>query len=280
MNTKNKSLILWIIAVVLTLIIVIYQRATGPTYPRKGKINIADTEIKYKLITSAENTKNGIPKNAVVKIKNAAKIFGGSIVYKKYKTFEEWQEVRMVQNGDYLEGELPSQPMAGKLEYRVFLKYGNDNYALNMEPVVIRFTGEVPKYILIPHILLMFIAMLFSTRTGIEALTKGNKTFLYTIITVITLFFGGIILGPIVQKYAFGALWTGWPFGKDLTDNKTLVAFIFWVIALFVLYKNRDKKTMAIIAMIVLLAVYLIPHSMFGSELDYNSGKITTSQDL
>jgi hypothetical protein len=91
---------------------------------------------------------------------------------------------------------------------------------------------------------------------------------------------GGIILGPIVQKYAFGAYWTGWPIGKDLTDNKTAVAFLFWVIATYKLFKDRDKSVMAIIAMIILLAIYLIPHSMFGSELNYDSGKINTSKEL
>jgi len=40
-------------------------------------------------------------------------------------------------------------------------------------------------------------------------------------------------LGPLVQLNAFGDLWTGWPFGGDWTDNKTLFAFIFWVIAAF-----------------------------------------------
>jgi hypothetical protein len=40
-----------------------------------------------------------------------------------------------------------------------------------------------------------------------------------------------MILGPVVQYYAFGEFWTGVPFGWDLTDNKTLVAVIFWALA-------------------------------------------------
>ena len=107
---------------------------------------------------------------------------------------------------------------------------------------------------------------------------KGSK-FVFTF-TFISLFLGGIVLGPIVQKYAFGAYWTGWPFGHDLTDNKTLVAFIFWAIAVFRMYKDRSKTGMAIAAMVILLMVYLIPHSMFGSELNYESGKIETARDL
>ena len=275
MSYKTKSILLWIFAIVFTLGIATYQRMTGPTYPKKGSITIAEKEIKFKLLRSHSSSSD-----AIISIENKAKIFGGSILYKRYNTFDEWIEVTMVQNGDNIEGSLPSQPAAGKLMYRVFLKYGNENYALNIEPTVIRFKGDVPAFILIPHILFMFLAMLFSTRTGLEALIKGKQTFNYAMVTTITLFLGGIILGPIVQKYAFGAYWTGWPIGKDLTDNKTAVAFLFWVIATYKLFKDRDKSIMAIIAMIILLAIYLIPHSMFGSELNYESGKINTSKEL
>ena len=275
MSYKTKSILLWIFAIVFTLGIATYQRMTGPTYPKKGSITIAEKEIKFKLLRSHSSSSD-----AIISIENKAKIFGGSILYKRYNTSDDWTEVTMAQNGDNIEGSLPSQPAAGKLMYRVFLKYGNENYALNIEPTVIRFKGDVPAFILIPHILFMFLAMLFSTRTGLEALIKGKQTFNYAMVTTITLFLGGIILGPIVQKYAFGAYWTGWPIGKDLTDNKTAVVFLFWVIATYKLFKDRDKSVMAIIAMIILLAIYLIPHSMFGSELNYESGKINTSKEL
>ncbi len=275
MSYRTKSILLWVFAIVFTLGIAIYQRMTGPTYPQKGSISIAEKEIDFKLLRSHSSSSD-----AVVSIENKAKIFGGSILYKRFNTSEDWTEVIMTQNGDNIEGRLPAQPPAGKLMYRIFLKYGNENYAVNIVPTVIRFKGDVPPFILIPHILFMFIAMLLSTRTGLEAIFKGKSTYLYSLITLFTLFAGGIILGPFVQKYAFGAYWTGWPFGKDLTDNKTLIAFIFWLIAVYKMYKNREKTGIAIVAMIILLAVYLIPHSMFGSELNYESGKVTTAKDL
>ena len=78
-----------------------------------------------------------------------------------------------------------------------------------------------------------------------------------------------MIFGPIVQKFAFNAFWTGWPWGHDLTDNKTIVAFIFWLIALIRLIKNKEKRGWALVASIVLLVIYLIPHSVLGSEIDY-----------
>ncbi len=83
-----------------------------------------------------------------------------------------------------------------------------------------------------------------------------------------------MILGPIVQKYAFDAYWTGWPFGQDLTDNKTLAAFVLWVAAYFQVKFNPKKRGWVIAAAVLLLAVYLIPHSMFGSEIDFTQETI------
>ena len=84
---------------------------------------------------------------------------------------------------------------------------------------------------------------------------------------------GGMVLGPVVQYYAFGEFWTGVPFGWDLTDNKTLLAVIFWILAVAMNYR-KQRPLYTIIAAVMLLLVYSIPHSMFGSELDYESGKI------
>jgi hypothetical protein len=85
---------------------------------------------------------------------------------------------------------------------------------------------------------------------------------------------GGMILGPLVQKYAFGDLWTGIPFGWDLTDNKTLIAVFAWILAV-VMNRKKDRPAYTIAAAVILLLIYSIPHSLFGSELDYVTGTVT-----
>jgi len=88
------------------------------------------------------------------------------------------------------------------------------------------------------------------------------------------LIIGGLILGPLVQKYAFGELWTGVPFGWDLTDNKTLIAFLFWTLAV-IMNMKKERPFYTIVAAAVLILVFSIPHSIFGSELDYSTGEVT-----
>ena len=261
--TRGKSTFWWIFAVIFTIAIAYYQRVTGPTYPKLASVNINHIDMDFKLLRTHGDG------DANIKLYIPCNEFKAQLFFKRFKSFDKWSTVEMKREGEYLTASLPHQPPAGKIEYRIKLSSASEYVYLTKEPVVIRFKGEVPAYILIPHILLMFMAMLFSTRTGIEALLKGRKTFRYTVWTVGLLFLGGIVLGPFVQFYAFGAYWTGWPFGYDLTDNKTLIAFIFWVIALIVLFKRPGNRFWPIFASIVLLMVYLIPHSVLGSEIDH-----------
>lgn len=126
-------------------------------------------------------------------------------------------------------------------------------------------------WLLIPHVFFMFFAMLLSTRTGLEFFHTGPHLKKLALWTVCLLFVGGLLLGPAVQWYAFGAWWTGWPFGTDLTDNKTAVALLGWILALWAIHRKRHERTWALAASLALLIVYLIPHSLLGSELDYTT---------
>jgi len=86
----------------------------------------------------------------------------------------------------------------------------------------------------------MFFAMLLSTRTGLDFFTEGKNLLKLTIWTIIALFIGGFLLGFAMNGYAFGEMWGGWPFGSDVTDNKTQIAFIGWLIA-FLYDKEKPK---------------------------------------
>ena len=171
--------------------------------------------------------------------------------------------------------EVPQQPAAGKLQYYLEITDSKGTRTLLKEtPVVIRFKGTVPGFILLPHIILMFLAMLFSTGAGLLSVAKLPSYKKYSIWTLILFIAGGMILGPFVQNYAFGDYWTGVPYGWDLTDNKTLIALLFWILAV-VMNRKKERPLYTILAAVVLLLVYSIPHSLFGSELDYASGQVT-----
>ena len=125
---------------------------------------------------------------------------------------------------------------------------------------------------------MIFLAMLWANATGMLAAAKlPFKKHLFIAISIY--FAAGLIFGPLVQKYSFGAYWTGWPFGKDLTDNKVLISFLFWIIALIINIKKENRWSV-IIAAVVMFLIYLIPHSMRGSELDPETGEVITGMIL
>jgi hypothetical protein len=259
-----KSFTIWFFAIIITLGSALYQRMTGPTYPVRGSVAIAGQQIKYRLIRSYD-----LSDDAKVTVLVADTSIKGEIRMRRFKSLDSWQVQTMQRHGDTLIGALPHQLPAGKIMYDVTLLKGDQRFLLNDHLAILRYTGYVPRYILFPHIFFMFFAMLFSTLTGLMVIFRGRNTYQYAWITLISVGIGGLILGPVVQKFAFDAYWTGWPIGHDLTDNKSLVAFIFWAIALFVMKKNRENKIWPVVASIVLLVVFMIPHSMLGSEIDF-----------
>lgn len=265
----------WVLAVIISLAAMFYQRMTGPTYPKKYEITYQNEEYSFSLPRS----NNGRPGDYPVKVE-LPEPFSANLVWRLYPSEDPWESKAMERQGDTLISSLPHQPPAGKIEYHLeVLADGNQIDLHDRENVVIRFRGDVPALALIPHVLMMILTIIWSTATIIFALANIPSFRKHIGVTIIFLLIGGFILGPIVQKYSFGQFWTGWPLGDDLTDNKTLFALVAFLAAWFLRNKSY-ARWMAIFAALVMLAVYLIPHSMGGSELDRETGEVVTGSLL
>lgn len=282
-----KRFIMWTMAFIITIAAAIYQRHTGPTYPKELNVTLNDKVYELKLVRSlALNEKPDI------KLEIADSTVKARLFFKRFRSSEEYQvtgftykvfpvksflmnKVFKIYEEKGLYAEVPQQPPAGKLQYyfEISDSKGTKSY-LTETPVIIRFKGGVPAFILVPHILLMFLAMLFSTLAGLMATVKYTMYKKYAVWTLILFIAGGMVLGPIVQFDAFGDFWTGIPFGWDLTDNKTLIALLFWILAV-VMNSKKERPVYTVLAAFVLLLVFSIPHSLFGSELSYASGQVT-----
>jgi hypothetical protein len=287
-----KKFILWSLAIIITLSAAIYQRHTGPTYPKKLDVTINGQVQKLRLVRSL-----ALDERPEVKLNITDSTVRAKIYYKRFRSDEEYKSAdfhyrvspvhsfvmnkifKMTEEKEF-SAEVPQQPAAGKIQYYFEITDSKGAHTFFRDaPVVIRFKGGVPAPILIPHILFMFVAMLFSTLAGLMSAIRYPLYKKYTLWTLILLIIGGMILGPLVQYYAFGDLWTGIPFGWDLTDNKTLIALIFWVLAV-IMNRKQERPLYTALAAVVLLLVYSIPHSLFGSELDYSTGNVTQGMIL
>lgn len=281
-----KRSVLWFLAFILTIAAAYYQRKTGPTYPKKTEVTLNDSVYTLKLVRSI-----GLDEKSEVKLNISDTSIKARIFFRRFPSDDQYQSAPFVFSVRPIESylmnkifniteekgffaQIPPQPPAGKLQYYLEITDKNGTMSLLKEsPLTIRFKGGVPGYILTPHILLMFFAMFFSTLAGLMGIFNDKGYRRYSVITLVVLTAGGMILGPLVQKYAFGEFWTGVPFGWDLTDNKTLIAFLFWMLAVIMNHKKKSR-VYTIIAAVVLLVIFSIPHSMFGSELDYSTGTV------
>lgn len=258
----------WIFAVVITLISAIWQRTTGPTYPARGTVQLGGQSIRLKLLRT-----HSITGRQPVTVTAADTSVAGTVEWRRYPTNDPWRTETMVRTGAVLQAMLPPapealMPMAGKLEYRVKLVRGAEQAVFPAKPAVTRFKGDVPSWILIPHIFFMFFGMLFATRAAFAAV-GGGESRRWAFVTTGLLLFGGFVLGPLVQKFAFDAYWTGIPFGYDLTDNKTLIAGVAWILAALQLRGGRQAKVAIVVATVVTMVVFAIPHSLWGSQAQW-----------
>lgn len=262
---NGRIVLIWILAVVLTAATAYYQRTTGPSYPIKGSLAL-DNQLTVSFNLERSHV---VSSDYTITLPLNNPDYTGTVTWRRYNSDDEWQQLLMQQTAKGLTTVIPRQPAAGKVEYMVTLHHAQKHFNLTTEPVIMRFRGEVPAYILLPHIVCMFLMFLFSNRAGLEYFNTQPRFATFTWLAFGFIILGGLILGPITQKFAFGAYWTGFPFGHDLTDNKTLIAFLAWLPAVVKVVKKQNPRTWILVAAIITLAVFLVPHSVLGSELNY-----------
>jgi hypothetical protein len=146
---------------------------------------------------------------------------------------------------------------------------------------LIKYKGEFSITVLILHVLCMFAAFFFIIEASLGAfavLFMGEDkefTVAQTRWVLLFTFLGGWPLGFALNWQRFGYLWEGFPFGYDITDNKTQLIAIFWLIVAAMVWKSfacrrtgRDLAgpgvfaTAVIIASVLSMILYLVPHSL------------------
>jgi hypothetical protein len=274
------GVLLWATALLLMLAAGVYQRLTGPTYPVRGELVVEGQSHSYRLIRSQETSER-----AKIALPRPGPEATGTLSYRRYPTNDPFETVELEvapwQKGPALIGHLPIQPPAGKMEYYLELETAAGPVRIpeagaEESTIVLRYKGPVPTTVLIAHVAFMFLSMLIGMRAGLGALFAPSNIRSLSRITLFGLTVGGLVLGPFVQKHAFGEYWTGFPWGYDLTDNKTLIMWVVWVVAVAALAGAAKRigvlgRVAVLAATLVMTAVYLIPHSLRGSELDFEA---------
>ena len=195
---SRRGTLLWIIAFFCVLAAASYQRRTGPSYPLGGSLELPDgSQVQYELIRTQNSDRD-----AVVTFPASPAISQASLHYRRHGIREEFTVLPMEHSGSDWTAALPKQPAAGKLDYFLVATVAGSERRAPADPgefVVIRFKNPVPAFVLVPHILMMFISMLVGLRCGLAAIFEPGRGRSMTWVTLFCLSVGGLFLGPVVQ---------------------------------------------------------------------------------
>jgi hypothetical protein len=255
----------WVIAVLVASVAGVWQERSGPTYPVRGAVTLGGEMVRLEL-ERTHDTGSAQPVTVTAPDRNVT----GEVAWRRYPTNEAFHREPLRRENDRLVAYLPAQPAAGKIEYQVRLEREGDVALFPPRPAVTRFKGTVPTRILLPHVLLMFVGLVFAARAGIEALRRDGEMGRPARTALAFFLVGGFGLGPLVQHHAFGQWWAGVPYGWDLTDNKMLVLAGAWLAVVWACRGGRRARAVTLAATIVTLGIFAIPHSAWGSQLDWN----------
>ena len=149
------------------------------------------------------------------------------------------------------------------------------------EPFVFKFIGEVPTYIIGPHIFFMFATVFCVVMVFLHSFkllsgdTDVHPLAFFIFLAMLVSFFGCYPFGFGMNYYAFDVVWEGVPFGTDATDNKTQLLFAYLLFLTLAtvgslrkgepgrhLYTPKALGWFGVGAFGLMLAIYLIPHSI------------------
>ena len=152
-----------------------------PTYPKKADVTVNGETYRIKLVRSL-----GLDERPVIRMAIYDETVTARLYQKRFKTDDEYSVTeftyRVIPINSFVMNKIfgmdemkglfaavPQQPPAGKLQYFIEI---TDNSGTQMlfkdNPIVIRFKDAVPGWALIPHIFLMFFAMMLSTLAGLD----------------------------------------------------------------------------------------------------------------
>ena len=137
----------WLLAIVITLALSIYQRMTGPTHPKRVTVELNGERYTQKL------PRSGVQQDEIVTLKDLPEDAIVQLHYRRFPTKDAYTTMDFCWKDSTWQAVLPVQPVAGKLQY--YISVDGKAYP-SEEPLLIRFRNDVPASILVPHILFMF----------------------------------------------------------------------------------------------------------------------------
>ena len=270
-----------VIALALTIVLLGLARRLSTRRPCDITVESGDLRARHRTVT--EQVGPGAPLVSV-EIESEAGV-EPLVFYSEGDGIPPYRLEMTRSGGGRWEARLPARDKGERLSYAI--SFMQDGAAVARIPegegsfLLVKYKGTVMSAVLILHVVFMFAAFYFMVQGLWSAvgILKGSERKADAVSNarwvLVCSFVGGWPLGFILNYQAFGYLWEGYPFGYDITDNKTQVMFIFWLVSLllvrgsfFGLGEERDRlgargfAAAVIISFAVSLLLFIVPHSL------------------
>ena len=276
-----KRIIRIIIGIVLTLALLSISRMLSTRNPKDLVFSHGKLEIRHTTVTE----QIGWGKPVVELYLNRYSDFKCKVILKSSESSVLRVSLMRHEGFGRFSFKIPNLDRGKRFEYAFEVTTAlEDKIRVPSDPehfFLIKYKGEVSRIVLILHIVFMFgafyymIQSLFSAIGILTGRAGKSEAVRMTRWVLICSFIGGWPLGIILNYQAFGIIYEGFPFGYDVTDNKTQFMFLFWLLSallvrgsLFSSDESRDRlgsrgfAVAVIISFVVSLVLFLIPHSI------------------
>ena len=272
-----------LVGILITLLIFVVARRMSKNRPFETDVTFGEVHIAH--TTVFEHVGPGQPE-IILSVTPPVKI--DAVV--RYRTPGE-KVFETIVMSEISEGiwaaRLPGNEKGSRIEYGFRISHeeiseaGTSSASSETGNYLIKYKGEVSVTVLVLHILCMFAAFFFIIEAllGAFAMLFMGEEKEFTVAqarwVLLFTFLGGWPLGFALNWQRFGMFWEGFPFGYDITDNKTQLIAIFWLIIALLSWKSfACRRTgsdavrpgvfavAVIIASALSLALYLVPHSI------------------
>ncbi len=239
-------------------------------------------KLKHKPIEEAR-VGTDAPVSAEIEVSEDVKAVRLFLYYTAGDEPQEVIELEFLESGNYFAA-IPSQRRGTNMEYYLEARAGRDlvvRVPRDVERPGFAFTykGIPNQALLIAHIVLMFVALFIFLLCGFLAFRalRHRRVVIdiprLSFLGAVIFFISSFPLGMIVAFQTFGTPWTGFPVGRDITDNKSLVIVLYWVAASLLYRGSIMKKDPArdllgmkplpyiyLVGVILTVVMFLIPH--------------------
>ncbi len=237
----KQSLILWIGAFVICFLFGFWNRLASPEYPVTGSfgINMKKVTFKFEKIYRGKNDY----KIAVV---TEADSLNGSIFWRLKNSNSGWNVIPMKLSDNTLSGEIPHQSPSTLVEYRV--KVWKDSkifYLPRSGKITLKYLSNVPSSIMFFYFLTLYLALIFSVRTGLDYFNENQKIKKLSLFTIMIWIANVIVFNPVKHSYELSTRIGGTILRiTDLFDILHVTLLLIWILGVILIFNLKNYKNL------------------------------------